>query len=286
MSGMNEIEDNTSREETDHSTDTSNDEPTEAHRYKLLVCYDGHDFHGWQKQEPKDADPLRTAQGVLEEAVRRVVREPVNVLGASRTDAGVSAQGQVAAFTTTNEMRVPLERLHLAINSKLPNDIAVLSAQEVDLSFNPISDVVRKGYRYTIHNSPIRPVFNHHHLNHYPHHLDAGAMNEAAQYLIGEHDFVSFANTHHGRESTVRTVDACTVHRDEYQSQLIYIDISGSGFLYHMVRIIAGTLIEVGRGKWEPSEIMRILEARDRVAAGPTLPPEGLCLKWIEYREM
>lgn len=256
----------------------------EARRFKLIVAYDGHDFHGWQKQKPKNADePLRTAQGVLESAVRRTVRQPLHVLGASRTDAGVSAEGQIAAFTTDLPMRIPIERLHLAINSNLPDDLAVLSAQQVPLDFDPIGDAKSKAYRYTIHNSPVKPVFNRHALNHCFYELDPSRMNTAAQHLVGEHDFESFANTHHGRDSTVRTVFACTVSRDEIATEQIHIDITGSGFLYHMVRIIAGTLMEVGRKHWNPDDILRILKARDRKQAGPTLPPEGLSLKWIRY---
>jgi len=260
------------------------DDLTAPRRFKLLVAYDGYDFHGWQKQEPKNAgEPLRTAQGVLESAVRRTVRQPVHVLGASRTDAGVSAEGQVAAFTTDLPMRIPIERLHLAINSNLPDDLAVLSAERVPLGFDPIGGAKSKAYRYTIHNSPVKPVFNRHSLNHCFYELDATRMNQAAQHLVGEHDFESFANTHHGRESTIRTVFACAVSRDKQSPEQIHIDITGSGFLYHMVRIIAGTLVEVGRKHGKPDDIPRILNACDRKQAGPTLPPEGLRLKWIKY---
>lgn len=247
-------------------------------RYKLTVAYDGHGFHGWQKQEPKDAEPLLTAQGVLETAVRRAVRFPVTVMGASRTDAGVHAVGQVASFTV--ETSIPVERLPAAINRWLPINIAVVDAEIVDLDFNPIGGATSKGYRYTVHNAEIRPIFDRHHVHHYWYPLDIDRMNEAARHLIGEHDFASFANTHHGRLSTVRTVFSCEASRKENR---VFIDISGSGFLYHMVRIVSGTLLEVGRGHWEPDRVREILEARDRRAAGITLPPSGLCLMWIEY---
>lgn len=255
-------------------------------RYKLTVAYDGTNFHGWQKQSKLD-DPngLRTAQGVLEQAVQEVVREEVNVTGASRTDAGVHAWGQVAAFTSTNE--IPVERLPAAINSRLPDDIQVREAIIVPEKFGPISDTVSKGYRYTFaHGCRVdhpRPLFDRHIVFWTAYDLDPVKMNEAAQHFRGEHDFTSCTRLHHGRESAVRTVFDCEVHATgEYRCEL---HISGSGFLYNMVRIIAGTLVEVGRGEMSPADIPGVLEARDRTKAGPTLPPEGLCLMWIKYPE-
>lgn len=253
-------------------------------RFKLIVCYDGHDFHGWQKQEPADREPLRTVQMELENAVRRAVRQPIHLTGASRTDAGVHAEGQVAAFTTTSALTIPIERLPMAINKHLADDAAVTEASIIPLDFDPIGDATRKAYRYTIHNQTIKPVFDRHRVFHFWwHDLDEQRMREAAQHLVGEHDFESFANTHHGRNSTVREIFECDVSRDGDHPNRIHIDTSGSGFLYHMVRIIAGTLIEVGRDKLQPDDVKRILDARDRAAAGPTAPPEGLCLKRIWY---
>lgn len=271
-----------SQNDPSHPHPTGVNSPT-PHRYKLIVRYDGHNFHGWQKQEPAARAPLRTVQGVLETAVRRTVRAPVQVLGASRTDAGVHAEGQVAAFTMPSVLRIPLERLHRAINSQLPDDLAVLSAANVPLEFNPIGDACSKAYCYTIHSDVIRPVFERAHVNHCRHQLDAIRMHQAARYLVGKHDFASFANTHHGRESTVRTVFSCAVNTDSIRPERTHIEIVGSGFLYHMVRIIAGTLVEVGRGHWAPEAIPQILAACDRRQAGPTLPPGGLCLKWVKY---
>ena len=290
-------------------------------RYKLTVAYDGTDFHGWQKQHstksagegagaspaaanedeagpPGSGDdnahasndgllappePLRTVQGVLEDTVRLVMREPVNLLGASRTDAGVHAVGQVAAFTAARE--IPIERLHLAINSRLPGDIQVRKAEIVPESFNPISDCIAKGYRYRIvHPGPdrrLRSVFARNTSYWCDDPLDASRMNDAARRIIGEHDFASFTRVNHGRESTVRTVFNCMVTaRNASQCSM---HITGNGFLYNMVRIIAGTLVNVGRGLTEPDEIEGILAARDRTAAGPTLPPDGLCLMWVRY---
>jgi len=247
-------------------------------RYRLTVRYDGAEFHGWQKQEPPEGEPLRTAQGVLESAIIRAVRQPVTLIGASRTDAGVHARGQVATFSA--ETTIPTERLHHAINRYLPDDIAVVEAREVEADFDPIAMAMRKAYQYTIHNASVRPVFERRRLYHCWHALDAGAMHAAAQHLVGTHDFTSFANTHHGRDSTVRTIFSCAVAR---QGERIVMDICGSGFLYHMVRIIIGTLVEIGRGAMSVDDVPRILAACDRTKAGPTLDAAGLCLMWIQY---
>lgn len=252
-------------------------------RYKLTVAYDGTNFHGWQKQHPPGEEPLRTAQGVLEATIQHVVREEIHLLGASRTDSGVHAKGQVAAFST--DKAFPVERLARAVTSRLPDDIQVLDAKEVPDSFNPIGDCTAKGYRYRIahgHDLPKRkPLFDRCYTAWIAEPLDPVPMHEAAQHLVGEHDFASFTRLHHGRESTVRTVDECSV--SAISRHRLRINVSGNGFLYNMVRIIAGTLVEVGRGKFKPDDVPTILATRDRAAAGPTLPPEGLCLMWIRY---
>ncbi|HEB60237.1 MAG TPA: tRNA pseudouridine(38-40) synthase TruA [Phycisphaeraceae bacterium] len=255
-------------------------------RYKLIIAYDGAEFHGWQKQhQPDPADPeappriLRTVQQTVEDAVIRTVRQPVILIGASRTDARVHALGQVAAFTA--ETSVPVERLHLAINSRLPDDVEVRGAAIVPDTFDPISDAVKKTYRYTFHTSPDRPLMDRHRVFHCFIPIDESAMNDAAARLVGEHDFVSFASVHHGRTSTVRTIYDCSVFR--LSAERLVIEVTGNGFLYNMVRIIAGTLFEVGRGHWPPGKIDEILQAKDRRAAGRTMPPQGLCLMHIDY---
>jgi tRNA pseudouridine38-40 synthase len=257
--------------------------PLSMPRHKLIVAYDGTAFHGWQKQQPPESEPLRTVQGVLEETISAVVREPVNVLGASRTDAGVHARGQVAAFNTSAQ--IPPERLAPAINSRLPDDVQVIDATIVSEAFDPIQDAQAKGYRYRLAHSTVSggrvPLFDRHITAFTPYALDPARMNEAARRLIGEHDFASFTRLHHGRESTVRTVHDCQVN--VINRHRLRIDVCGGGFLYNMVRIIAGTLLEVGRGRIEPEAIEEILAARDRSAAGPTMPPEGLCLMWVRY---
>jgi tRNA pseudouridine38-40 synthase len=254
-------------------------------RFKLLVAYDGTDFHGWQKQHPPGQEPLRTVQGELEHAVRTVVREPINLLGASRTDAGVHARGQVAAFTTTSA--IPTARMARAIDARLADDLQVLGARVVADDFDPIQHACAKGYRYRLAHGGLRgarrPLFDRRITAFVPFALDVDRMNAAARHLVGEHDFASLTRVNHGRESTVRRVDECRVTAST--AHRLRIDVSGNGFLYNMVRIIAGTLFEVGRGRRSPDDVPALLAARDRAAAGPTMPPEGLCLMWIKYRE-
>jgi tRNA pseudouridine38-40 synthase len=254
-------------------------------RYRLTVAYDGTNFHGWQKQDPPGAEPLRTVQLVMERAAADVVREAVNVVGASRTDAGVHALGQVAAFTCAKELEP--RKLVAALNARLPDDAQVRDAAVAGDEFSPISEAMAKGYRYRIawgRGKPgdlPRPLFARTTTFWTPYELDPVRMNEAARDLIGEHDFASFTRKNHNRESTVRTVHDCQVTATG--KRRLRMDVCGDGFLYNMVRIIAGTLVEIGRGKIEPHMIADILAAADRDAAGPTLPPEGLCLMWIRY---
>jgi len=254
-------------------------------RYKLTVAYDGTSFHGWQKQHPPDASPLRTAQGVLEQAVRAVVRAPVNVFGASRTDSGVHAVGQVAAFDAN--IPVPLERLPAAITSRLPDDMQVRSAQIVPDAFNIIGDVEAKGYRYTVafgrREAPTRPLFDRFWTAWTAWPLDIALMEQAAGDLVGRHDFAAFTRVNQTRESTVREVHACTV--EQSGEGRLHIDVSGEGFLWNMVRIIAGTLVEIGAGRRPVDSIGTTIESGRRDMAGPTFPPEGLCLQWIRYGE-
>jgi tRNA pseudouridine38-40 synthase len=220
---------------------------------------------------------LRTVQAVVERAVRATVREPVVVMGASRTDSGVHARGQVAAFTCSDDgtrgIGWPADRgtqpLVRALNSRLPHDVLVLDAQAVAADFNPIQGARSKAYSYTIWNSPVRPLWERRTALHVWTPLDVARMNDAAGLLVGEHDFAAFAAAGHGRLSTVRTV----------------IDVVGSGFLWNMVRIIAGSLIEAGRARIDNDRIVEALRSGRRELAGPTVQPHGLCLEWIKYAE-
>ena len=252
-------------------------------RFRLKIAYDGTDFHGWQRQEPKDAPPLRTVQGVLEQAVAELIGQRVDVVGASRTDTGVHAIGQVAAFTA--DVRVPVERLANAISARLPRDVQVVEAERTHEGFNPIGDARSKCYRYTIehtsHPHNPWPLFDRNLVFATPHTLDLDRMQRAAAALVGTYDCASFTQIDHGRTTTVRSVYDCIVRSPA--PRRVEIEIAASGFLYNMVRIVAGTLFEAGRGRIEPGEVAAIRDARDRTRAGPTLPPQGLCLRWIWY---
>jgi len=240
---------------------------------KLTVQYDGNRYHGWQTQPGK-----RTIQGELVEAISNLVGVRTYVHGASRTDAGVSALGQVALFEIDSP--IPTKNFPKAINGQLPRNIEVTSAEEVPCGFDLMSGVKNKLYRYAIYTGRHRPVLRLNQCWHIPKKLDVGAMNEAAQLLVGKKDFKSFASAADRRENSVRTIFRCDVTAED---KWIYVDVEGDGFLYNMVRNIVGTLVEVGRGRWKPEKINEILEAKDRTAAGPLAPAQGLCLMWIEY---
>ena len=240
---------------------------------KLTISYDGSEYHGWQIQPG-----LRTVQGVITGTVAELVGHEVRVFGASRTDAGVSALGQVGLVEIDSP--IPTENLARAITGRLPRDIAIIEAAEVPWGFDIIGAVTNKLYRYTIHTGPVRPVLELRHCWHIPRELDAEAMAKAGRLIVGKKDFKSFASAADNRESTVRTVFRCDVAGED---ERIYVDVEGDGFLYNMVRNIVGTLVEVGIGRWNAEKIDEVLDARDRRAAGPIAPAEGLCLMWIRY---
>ena len=247
----------------------------------MTVAYDGSGFCGWQAQTPPDAEPLRTVQGVLRDVLVHTFKQPIDLVGASRTDSGVHALGQVAHFEA--ETRMPLERMAKAINSRLPDDIEVRDVEAADSDFDAITDAVAKQYRYRLWRAARRPL----HLRHVVWHcwveLDGDVMQQAAAQLVGEHDFAAFTNAGHGRLSTVRTICDCRVDYDVAGSDEWHVIVSGDGFLYNMVRIIVGTLVEIGRGRWPADYIQRLLSEPRRDLAGPTCPPQGLCLEWIKY---
>jgi len=242
-------------------------------RIKLTVQYDGSRYSGWQIQPGK-----RTIQGELVEALSNLVGIRTYVHGASRTDAGVSALGQVGLFEIDGP--IPTENFPNAINGRLPSDIVVTAAEEMPTKFDLFGDVKSKLYRYTIYTGRHRPVLKMNQCWHMPKKLDVPAMAEAAKLLVGKKDFKSFASAADRRESSVRTIFRCEVTAED---KWIYVDVEGDGFLYNMVRNIVGTLVEVGVGRWKPEKIDEVLEARDRTAAGRIAPPQGLCLMWIKY---
>ena len=240
---------------------------------QLTIAYDGSGYHGWQIQPGQ-----KTIQGVLGEAIRSLTGCDVQVTGASRTDAGVSALGQVGVVQIDSP--IPTTNMAKAITDRLPDDIAVTEAVEAAQGFDVIGSVKSKLYRYTIFTGSVRPVLKIRQCWHLGRKTDTSAMNKAAKRLIGKKDFKSFASAADKRETSVRTIFNCEA---KVEGDGVYIDVEGDGFLYNMVRNIVGTLVEVGLGRIEPEKIKEILEAKDRTAAGPIAPAQGLCLMWIKY---
>jgi len=291
--------------------------------FRCLVAYDGTAFRGWQVQPGH-----RTVQGVLAEELSRVLRQPVSLCGASRTDAGVHALGQVVSFTA--ETRLSLESLQRAWNAGLPPDVVVYYLGRAPAGFDACRQALRKRYGYLVCDSGIpNPFLRHYHWQWPRGRLDVEAMSLAARYLLGQHDFASFQNMGSVRTSSVRTLFDLRVSRvgeitsgsasiegegrgagsfdpahlfkccavpwlsssrlmflqvlRTWQDGTIVIEVEGDGFLYHMVRTIVGTLVEVGRGAKPPEWVAEVLSARDRRTAGPTAPPQGLYLLRVDY---
>lgn len=242
-------------------------------RVKLVVAYDGTNYHGWQVQ-----DNGITIEEVLNRTISELVQEDIKVIGASRTDAGVHACGNVAVFDT--ESRIPGDKFSFALNQRLPEDIRIQESCEVNADFHPRYADTVKTYEYNILNRrfelPSKRLYAA--FCYYP--MDIERMNQAAAYLVGEHDFKSFCSAGAQVQTTVRTIYAVNVTKDD---DMVHIRITGNGFLYNMVRIIAGTLMQVGTGLMEPEQVKEILEARDRSKAGPTAVAKGLTLVEIRY---
>lgn len=244
-------------------------------RIKLTIAYDGTNYCGWQVQ-PNGI----TVEEVVNKALSKLTGEAIAVIGASRTDSGVHALGNVAVFDSATS--IPPERIAMALNQRLPDDIVVVQSEEVAPDFHPRYCDCEKTYEYHIINTRT-PIPTKRLTNYFvSYDLDVSKMQQAADYLVGEHDFVSFCNVRTQVEDTVRTVTELEVLR---QGEEITIRISGNGFLYNMVRIIVGTLIRVGRGFYTPENVKEILEAKDRKAAGVTAPAHGLMLVEIRYPE-
>lgn len=242
-------------------------------RIKLTVAYDGTDYCGWQIQ-PNGI----TVEEVLNRNLSELTGEEITVIGASRTDSGVHAQGNVAVFDS--DTTIPPERIAYAVNRKLPEDIVVIRSEEVPGDWHPRYQETEKTYEYHILNrempDPVRRRDTY--FVSYP--LDLEAMRRAAAYLKGEHDFRSFCNIHTDVQDTARTIYDLDIIRS---GDLVTVRIRGNGFLYNMVRIIVGTLVRVGRGFYSPGQVKEILEAKERTSAGVTAPPQGLVLVKIDY---
>lgn len=242
-------------------------------RIKLIVAYDGTNYAGWQVQPNGD-----TIEAELDKALEELLKEPVRVIGASRTDAGVHARGAVCVFDTN--ARMDATRISYALNTYLPEDIRIQDSREVPVTFHPRFQKTRKTYEYRIcccrFPDPCERLYS----LFYHWDLDTDRMQQAADYLTGTHDFTSFCTAKPEVTDRTRTIESISVKR---AGDIISVRITGDGFLYNMVRIIIGTLLKVGSGQMEPEEMKEILEARDRSRAGDTARPQGLCLISVEY---
>lgn len=242
-------------------------------RVKLTIAYDGTNYCGWQVQSNGI-----TIEEVINLKLEKVLGEKIAVIGASRTDSGVHALGNIAVFDTNT--KIPAEKMSFVLNQVLPNDIKIQKSEEVSPDFHPRFCSSKKTYEYKILNTrfdiPMMRLYTH--FIYMP--LDVEKMQEAAAYIVGEHDFASFCSSGSGVTDTVRTV--CSLDVDKKDS-IISIRVSGNGFLYNMVRIIVGTLIQIGLGIRSPEQVKEILAAKDRYAAGPKAPARGLTLIGIEY---
>lgn len=253
--------------------------------YKLKIAYDGTRYFGWEHQPGRE-----TIQGKIEMVLARMcgldLKDtdfmkpdcPIQLVGAGRTDAGVHARAMIANVVLDTSLSE--DEIRDYMNRYLPDDIAIREVTAASDRFHARYKAVGKTYRYTLYDGPVRPVFNRKYYTYLDQPVDTDLMAEAAEYLIGEHDFRSFCGNSHMKKSTVRNVDRLEVRRAK---GYIYITVHGTGFLQNMVRILVGTLLEVGYGRMKPEDMKGILEARDRKKAGPTAAAKGLCLISVDY---
>lgn len=241
---------------------------------KLTIEYDGTNYAGWQIQPNGLA-----VQQVIEDALRQLLGETVRLRSSGRTDAGVHARGMVAAFRTATAF--PLRAYIDGTNRFLPPDIAILDASETSAAFRPIGDALAKHYRYTILTTAVRSPLHRFHAWHVRDPLDLTAMKQAARHFVGRHDYAAFRASNCAAKTTVRRVDAVSVGRE---GNFIIIDVIGEGFLKNMVRVMAGTLVDIGRGRFAPDHVVSLLQNRDRKKAGVTAPACGLCLMRVDYQ--
>ncbi|TWU23767.1 tRNA pseudouridine(38-40) synthase TruA [Bythopirellula polymerisocia] len=245
--------------------------------FKLTIGFDGTKFSGWQVQPDR-----RTVQGAIQDTWQKITGEAVHVTASSRTDAGVHALGQVVGVSSATHLDA--EQLHRALNALLPVDVIVKGVEMVTNDFHATYNAIGKRYRYRIYNSRCRPLFERDMVWHVPQMLDTEAMHQAAHVLVGTHDFASFQSAGSERESTVRTISAIEVQRGSgEQGALVEVDVEGNGFLYNMVRIIVGSLVEIGMSRRDKAWLAAALKACDRRQAGRTAPPQGLCLMRVDY---
>jgi len=241
---------------------------------KLIIQYDGTNYCGWQEQTNGIS-----IQETVERALAKILGKRVRVQSSGRTDAGVHAVAMPAVFRT--ESTIPLKAFVHGLNSHLPYDIAIQSAEEVAEDFRAIGGARAKTYRYTVYNAQIRSPLNHRTSWHVREPLDLTAMQKAATYFIGEHDFAAFRGANCSAVTSHRRIDAIEIKQ---QGALITIDVTGGGFLKYMVRIMAGTLVDIGRGRFIPDHIVCLLTNPDRQNSGVTAPPQGLCLLQVCYQ--
>ncbi len=241
--------------------------------YRLTVAYDGTRFFGWERQPDKE-----TIQGKLEAVLGQMQGAAVNVIGAGRTDAGVHARA-MTANVVLDTVKTP-EEIRDYLNRYLPDAIAVREVKEAAPRFHARYNALGKTYRYTCHVGAVKPVFDRRYVTLLAYEPDVEKMRRAAAYLLGENDFAAFCGNPRMKKSTVRLVDHIAIER---RKDRVIFTFHGTGFLQNMVRIMVGTLLEVGRGYWPPEQVQTILESKDRKQAGPTAPPEGLCLMKVDY---
>ena len=245
--------------------------------FKLTLAFDGTDFCGWQVQPGQ-----RTVQGELERAWQEITGEEIRSTASSRTDSGVHAWGMVVSVQSETELTA--EVLQGGLNAKLPDDVLVRGVEVAPPEFHATHDARGKHYRYLIHNDRLRPLIDRGRVWHVPQALDEAAMHRAAQAIVGKHDFASLQAVGSPRESTVRTIHSIEVTRGTGDdASRVTIDVRGDGFLYNMVRIIAGSLVDVGTGRRDERFLAEALAAKDRRKAGQTAPPQGLVLMEVEY---
>lgn len=244
---------------------------------KLTIAYAGYNYHGWQFQPN-----YPTIQQEVEKAIKLLTKRSVKINAASRTDAGVSALGQVINFVL-EDCSVPTENFPKALDVFLPAQISIVEAKEVGLEFNARFDSLCKEYQYVVFTGQTKPVLDINHCWHYTYKLDIDAMQKAASLVVGTKDFKCFSSAGDHREETTRTIIKCDVQQ---KGDWFTFTVEGNAFLYNMVRNIVGTLVDIGRGKWQPEYMAEIIASKQRKFAGVLAPAGGLCLNWIKYPEV